>query len=116
MLGSTDPNTIPDPTRIQCSRSRIVSYVSAWTPLLFGLSYIYVSLGLRYFPVTFSRDFVDICFMLYPFHYSLCFPCVHYVSLLHFLGLRSFPSTLSYCSRLDYSALALVSRSGASAL
>ena len=51
-----------------------------------------------------------------PFHYSLCFPCAHYVSLLHFLGLHSFPSTLSYCSRLDYSVLALVSRSGASAL
>ena len=31
-----------------------------------------------YFPVTFSRDFVDICFM-FPFHYSLCFPRAHYV-------------------------------------
>ena len=42
------------------------------------LATIYVSLGLHYFPVTFSHDFVDICFM-FPFHYSLCFPHAHYV-------------------------------------
>ena len=102
LLGSNDPNTIPDPTRIRCSRSRIVFYVSARTPLCFGLRYVLCFLRTLYFPVTFSRDFVDICFMS-PFHYSLCFPRAHYVSLFHFLRLRSFPSTLSYCSRLDYS-------------
>ena len=37
-----------------------------------------------------SRDFLDICSM-FSFHYSLCFPYAHYVSLLHFLGLRSYP-------------------------
>ena len=52
VLGSNDPNTIPDPTQIRCSRSRMVSYVSARTPFLFGLSYVYVSFGLRDSPVT----------------------------------------------------------------
>ena len=37
-----------------------------------------------------SRDFLDICFM-FLFHYSLCFPRAHYVSFLHFLGLRCLP-------------------------
>ena len=99
LLGSNDPNTIPDPTRIRYSCFCMVLYVSVWTPLLFRLSYVYVSSGLRDSPVTFSCDFVDICFM-FPFHYSLCFPRVHYVSFLHFLGLRSFPSTLFYCTLL----------------
>ena len=43
MLGSNDPNTIPDPTRIRCSCSRIVFYVSARTPLCLDLATIYVS-------------------------------------------------------------------------
>ena len=64
MLGSNDPNTIPDPTRIRCSRVCIVSYVSARTPFLFGLSYDLCFSRTPYFPVTFSRDFLDICFML----------------------------------------------------
>jgi len=51
--------------------------------------FVYVSFGLRYFPVTFLVTLV-ICFMS-PFTSSLCFPCAHYVSLFHFLGLRSFP-------------------------
>ena len=99
VLGSNDPNTIPDPTWIRCSCSCMLHYVSARTPFLFGLSYVYVPFGLRDFPVTCSRDFLDICFM-FPFHYSLCFPRAHYVSLFHFLGLRSFPSTLVYCTSL----------------
>ena len=37
-----------------------------------------------------SHDFLDICFMFH-FHYSLCFPCMHYVSLFHFLRLCSSP-------------------------
>ena len=71
LLGSNDPNTIPDPTRIRYSRFCILLYVSARTPFLFGLSYVYVSFGLRDSPVTFSRDSLDICFMLYlsPFPY-----------------------------------------------
>ena len=43
VLGSNDPNTIPDPTRIRCSRFRIVSYASARTPLCLDLATIYVS-------------------------------------------------------------------------
>ena len=99
VLGSNDPNTILDPTRIRWSRFCIVPYVSARTPFVFGLRYVLCFLRTPDFPVTFSRDFVDICFM-FPFHYSLCFPRVHYVSFLHFLGLRSFPSTLFYCTLL----------------
>ena len=38
---------------------------------------------------------------MFTFHHSLCFPCVHYVSLLHFLRLCSFPLTLSYCTSLN---------------
>ena len=52
MLGSNDPNTISDPTRIRCSRSRIVFYVSARTPVCCGLSYVYVPFGLCDSPVT----------------------------------------------------------------
>ena len=78
LLGSNDPNTIPDPTRIRCSRLCMVLYISVRTPLCFGLSYVLCFLRTPYFPVTFSRDFVDICFM-FPFHYSLCFPRAHYV-------------------------------------
>ena len=78
VLGSNDPNTIPDLAQIRYSRFCMLHYVSARTPFLFGLRYIYVSSGLHDFPVTFSRDFVDICFM-FPLHYSLCFPRAHYV-------------------------------------
>ena len=49
LLGSNDPNTIPDPTRIRCSRFRIVLYVSARTPFCLDLATIYVSSGLRTF-------------------------------------------------------------------
>ena len=98
MLGSNDPNTILDPTRIRCSRSRIASYVSARTPLLFGLSYILCFFGLRTFRL---RSLVTSQI------YVSCFPfTILYVSLartmssLHFLGLCSFPSTLSYCTSL----------------
>ena len=56
VLGSNDPNTIPDLTRIRCSCFSIVPYGSARTPLCLDLDTFYVSLGLRYFPVTFSRD------------------------------------------------------------
>ena len=52
LLGSDDPNTILDLTRVWCSRSHIISYVSVRTPFLFGLSYIYVSFRLCDFPVT----------------------------------------------------------------
>ena len=63
------------------------------------------------------RSLVILRYMFHalPFTISLCFPRAHYVSYFHFLGLRSFPLTLSYCLRLDYSDLILVSRSGASA-
>ena len=43
VLGSNDPNTIPGPARIRCSRFRIVSYVSAQTPLCLDLATFYVS-------------------------------------------------------------------------
>ena len=43
LLGSNDPNTIPDPTRIRCSRFRIVLYVSARTPFCLDLATFYVS-------------------------------------------------------------------------
>ena len=43
LLGSLDPNTIPGPARIRCSRFRIVSYVSARTPLCLDLATFYVS-------------------------------------------------------------------------
>ena len=49
MLGSNNPNTVPDLTRIQCSRSCIVFYVSARTPLCLDLDTFYVSSGLRTF-------------------------------------------------------------------
>ena len=52
LLGSNDPNTILDLTRVRCSRSCIISYVSIRTPFLFGLSYVYVSFRLCDFPVT----------------------------------------------------------------
>ena len=52
VLGSNNPNTIPDPTQVRCSCSHIIFYVSIRTLLCFGLSYIYVSSGLRDFPVT----------------------------------------------------------------
>ena len=52
LLGSNDPNTIPDPTRIRCSCFRIVLYVSAWTSFLFGLRYILCFFGLHDSPVT----------------------------------------------------------------
>ena len=51
LLGSNDPNTTPDPTWIWYSRSRIVFYVSARTPLCFGLRYNLCSLWTPYFPV-----------------------------------------------------------------
>jgi len=43
---------------------------------------------------------LTICFM-FLFHLSLCFPRAHYVLVFHFLGLCSFPSTLSYCTSLS---------------
>ena len=78
------------------------------------LATFYVSSGLRYFPVTFSRDFVDICFM-FIFHYFSMFPPRALCLLLHLLGLRSSPQPYLIVLRLDYSDLKLVSRSGASA-
>ena len=115
MLGSNDPNTIPDPTRIQWSRFCIVPYVSARTPFVFGLRYVLCFLRTPYFPVTFSRDFIDICFM-FTFHYSLCFPRAHYVFLFTFSDSAVSPQPYLIVLRLDYSDLKLVSRSGASAL
>ena len=56
LLGSNNPNTIPDPTWIRCSRFCIVLYVSTWTPFLFGLSYDLCFSQTLYFPVTFSHD------------------------------------------------------------
>ena len=68
-----------------------------------------IAFGLRYI-LCFPSDSVisgyvslwlpTICFM-FLFHLSLCFPRTHYVSVLHFFGLRSFPSTLSYCTSLS---------------
>ena len=92
-----------------------VFYVSARTPLCLDLAMIYVSLGLRYFPVTSSRDFVDICFMFYLSLFPM-FPSRALCLPFHFLGLRSSPQPYLIVLRLDYSDLELVSRSGASAL
>ena len=99
MLGSNDPNTIPDPNRIRCSRSRIMFYVSTRTPLCFGLSY---DLCFSWTPLLsgyVSRDFVDICFM---FYLSL----LPYVSLVRTMSSFSLsqtlqlPLTLVYCTSL----------------
>ena len=54
MLGSNNPNTIPDLTQIRCSRFRIVHYVSARTPFLFGLRYVLCFFGLRNFQLRLS--------------------------------------------------------------
>ena len=77
----------------------MLHYVSVRTPFLFGLRYTLCFLRTPYFPVTFSRDFVDICFM-FTFHYSLCFLRAHYVFLFTFSDSAVFPSTLSYCTSL----------------
>ena len=99
MLGSNDPNTIPDPTRIRCSRSRTVFYVSARTPLCFGLSYDLCFSRTLLLSGYVSRDFVDICFM---FYLSL----LPYVSLARTMSSFSpsrtpqLPSPLVYCTSL----------------
>ena len=90
LLGSNDPNTIPDPTRIRCSCFCMLCYVSARTPFLFGLSYVYVSFGLRTFQLH-SLVILRYMFHALPFTLSLCFPRAHYVSYFHFLGLHSYP-------------------------
>ena len=46
LLGSNDPNTIPDPIRIRCSRFWMLHYVSTQTPFLFGLRYVLCFFGL----------------------------------------------------------------------
>ena len=114
MLGSNDPNTISDPTRIQCSRFCIVLMFPLGLRFCFGLGYDLCSLRTPYFPVTFSRDFVDICFM-FPFHYSLCFPRVHYVFSFTFSDSTVSPQPYLIVLCLHYSDLVLVSRSGVSA-
>ena len=86
LLGSNDPNTIPGPTRIRCSRFRIVSYVSARTPLCLDLATFYVSSD-SVISGYVSRDFVDICFML---HLSL-FPMFPSCALCFIISLSRTP-------------------------
>ena len=99
MLGSLDPNTVPDPTQIRCSHSRIVFYVSAQTLLCFGLSYDLCFSRTPLLSGYVSRDFVDICFM---FYLSL----LPYVSLARTMSSFSLswtpqlPLTLVYCTSL----------------
>ena len=54
LLGSNNPNTIPDPTQIRCSRFHVMFSVSIRTPLVFGLSYVYVSFRLHTFQLHLS--------------------------------------------------------------
>ena len=107
MLGSNDPNTILDPTRIRYSRFDLALMFPLGLRCVLDLATIYVSLGLRYFPVMFSRDFIDICFT-FPFHYSLCFPHAHYVfsSLSQTLQFPLNPTLLyfAYYTQILYSS------------
>ena len=43
LLGSNDPNTIPDPTRIRCSRSRMCSMFPLGLRCVLDLATFYVS-------------------------------------------------------------------------
>ena len=115
VLGSNNPNTIPDPTRIRCSRFCMLRYVSTRTPFCVRLRYVLCFLRTPHFPVTFSRDFVDICFMLYLFTIPYVSPARTMFHYFTFSDSAVSPQPYLIVLRLLYSELVLVSRSGASA-